>query len=142
MQACKTASSEIHNQRRKTLGYVREDLTPLNSSKVIETVHDCEERIRATYQSVVGQKMQSRSLEQENAGLAEANAELAQESSALRQEVSGRKMELKAMDVVGAAGEAMKAGIPELLGRSLWEQARRETVGHVQDTDRSRGIRM
>ena len=359
MQACKTASSEIHNQRRKTLGYVREDLTHLNSSKVIETVHDCEERIRATYQSVVGQKMQpsatpiqyylhfdeghfeartrewkpnlhghvifdttcrehvtvrrqvkrngkvqkgpdgkplmrevdnygkiirltpadmslmqdlaaeatglrrgvpgdavhidaqrykalavaeqSRSLEQENAGLAKTNAELAQESSALRQEVSGRRMELKAMDVVGAAGEAMKAGfgrlsaaiglspevrtlkekvasqersleeksaeigrleaslqeetqtrkrlqvesnrslfraeeaekrsrergaalskvayclaglggaivallekagMPELLGRRLWEQARRETVGHVQDGDRSRGVRM
>lgn len=59
MQACKTASSEIHNQRQKTLGYVREDLTYLNSYKVIETVHDCEERIRATYQSVVGQKMQA-----------------------------------------------------------------------------------
>ena len=59
MQACKTASSEIHNQRQKTLGYVREDLTHLNSYKVIETVHDCEERIRTTYQSVVGQKMQA-----------------------------------------------------------------------------------
>lgn len=58
MQACKTASSEIHNQRQKTLSYVREDLSPLNSYKVLESISDCDQRIRATYQQVVGQKMQ------------------------------------------------------------------------------------
>lgn len=58
MQACKTASSEIHNQRQKTLSYVRKDLSHLNSYKVLESISDCDLRIRSTYQQVVGQKMQ------------------------------------------------------------------------------------
>ena len=59
MEACKTGSSEIHNKREKELDYVREDLSHLNESEILETISDRLARVKEVYKSATGQKLQA-----------------------------------------------------------------------------------
>lgn len=59
MEACKTASSEVHNKREKELDYVREDLSHLNESEILETISDRLARIKEVYKAATGQKLQT-----------------------------------------------------------------------------------
>lgn len=56
-----SAGSESHNQRQKKLDYVREDLTPLNSSWIDERIEEARRRIEESYTSSKGQKIQAKS---------------------------------------------------------------------------------
>lgn len=58
IQACKTASSEIHNLREKDLSYVRDELSHLNESVIYERITPALSRIEDTYTKATGQKMQ------------------------------------------------------------------------------------
>ena len=58
IQACKTASSEIHNLREKDLPYVRDELSHLNESVIYERITPALSRIEDTYTKATGQKMQ------------------------------------------------------------------------------------
>lgn len=58
MEACKLSSSEIHNMRMKSLDYVRDDLTRLNESRVLERISDRMRGIRELYLKTFGQRMQ------------------------------------------------------------------------------------
>lgn len=58
IQACKTASSEIHNLREKDLSYVRDELSHLNVSVIYERITPALSRIEDTYTKATGQKMQ------------------------------------------------------------------------------------
>ena len=57
IQACKTASSEIHNLREKDLSYVRDELSHLNESVIYERITPALSRIEDTYTKATGQKM-------------------------------------------------------------------------------------
>ena len=59
MEACKTGSSEIHNKREKELDYVRQDLSHLNESEILETISDRLSHVKKVYQEATGQKLQS-----------------------------------------------------------------------------------
>lgn len=59
MEACKTASSEVHNKREKELDYARQDLSHLNESEITETISDRLAHVKEVYKSVTGQKLQS-----------------------------------------------------------------------------------
>ena len=58
IQACKTASSEIHNLREKELSYVREELSYMNESIIHERIAPALSRIEDTYTKATGQKLQ------------------------------------------------------------------------------------
>lgn len=58
IQACKTASSEIHNLREKDLSYVSDELSHLNESVIYECITPALSRIEDTYTKATGQKMQ------------------------------------------------------------------------------------
>ena len=58
IQACKTASSEIHNLREKELSYVREELSHMNESIIHERITPALSRIEDTYTKATGQKLQ------------------------------------------------------------------------------------
>lgn len=58
MEACKTASSEVHNKREKELDYARADLSYLNESEILESISDRLTFVKAVYEKAVGQKMQ------------------------------------------------------------------------------------
>ena len=58
IQACKTASSEIHNLREKDLSNVRDELSHLNESVIYERITPALSRIEDTYTKATGQKMQ------------------------------------------------------------------------------------
>ena len=58
IQACKTASSEIHNLREKELSYVREELSYMNESIIHERITPALSRIEDTYTKATGQKLQ------------------------------------------------------------------------------------
>ena len=58
IQACKTASSEIHNLREKELSYVREELSHMNESMIYERIAPALSRIEDTYTKATGQKLQ------------------------------------------------------------------------------------
>lgn len=58
MEACKTGSSEIHNNREKELDYVRDDLSHLNESEVLQSISERLAHIKKIYQEATGQKMQ------------------------------------------------------------------------------------
>ena len=58
IQACKTASSEIHNLREKELSYVREELSHMNESIIHERIAPALSRIEDTYTKATGQKLQ------------------------------------------------------------------------------------
>ena len=58
MEACKTGSSEVHNKREKELDYVREDLSHLNESEILETISDRLARVKEIYKTATGQKLQ------------------------------------------------------------------------------------
>lgn len=58
IQACKTASSEVHNLREKDLSYVRDELSHLNESVIYERITPALSRIEDTYTKATGQKMQ------------------------------------------------------------------------------------
>ena len=55
------SSSELHNERGKKLSYVREDLTPLNSSFKLKTISASRKEIEEKYRASTGQKMQAKS---------------------------------------------------------------------------------
>ena len=57
MEACKLSSSEIHNMRMKSLDYVRDDLTRLNESRVLERISDRMRGIRELYLKTFGQQL-------------------------------------------------------------------------------------
>lgn len=54
------AGSEQHNEREKKLGYVREDLSPLNSSFKVATIAQAKADAVARYQASTGQRMQAK----------------------------------------------------------------------------------
>jgi hypothetical protein len=54
------AGSEQHNEREKKLGYVREDLTHLNTSFKVATIADAKADAVARYQASTGQRMQTK----------------------------------------------------------------------------------
>lgn len=58
MEACKLSSSEIHNMRMKSLDYVRDDLTHLNESRVLDRISERMRGIRDLYRKTFGQRMQ------------------------------------------------------------------------------------
>ena len=59
MEACKTGSSEVHNKREKELDYVRQDLSHLNESEILETISDRLARVKEVYKAATGQKLQT-----------------------------------------------------------------------------------
>lgn len=59
MEACKIASSEVHNKREKELDYAHQDLSHLNESEITETISDRLAHVKEVYKSVTGQKLQS-----------------------------------------------------------------------------------
>ncbi len=54
------AGSEQHNEREKKLGYVREDLSPLNSSFKLASIAQARADAVARYQATTGQRMQAK----------------------------------------------------------------------------------
>jgi hypothetical protein len=54
------AGSEQHNEREKKLGYVREDLSPLNSSFKLASIAQARADVMARYQASTGQRMQAK----------------------------------------------------------------------------------
>ena len=54
------AGSEQHNEREKKLGYVREDLTHLNTSFKVATIAQAKADAVARYQASTGQRMQAK----------------------------------------------------------------------------------
>lgn len=56
--ACKTESSERHNQRLKNLDYVNDSLTKNNSQEILESIASRLQTIEEIYKEVTGQKMQ------------------------------------------------------------------------------------
>jgi hypothetical protein len=59
MEACKTASSEVHNKREKELDYARQDLSHLNESEILETISDRLAHVKKVYKEATGQKLQA-----------------------------------------------------------------------------------
>lgn len=60
MEACKTGSSEIHNNREKELDYARKDLSHLNESEVLESISDRLAYVKKVYKEATGQKLQDK----------------------------------------------------------------------------------